>query len=190
MDPAVPDLPCIEEGSLTKQVDVDPATTRIVTFQRVEAQPFALPIQLRVLGPAPAKINLVLDIDLTLIHAVPDPGAAELREDGRVKYFRYRDRQMAIVVRPELRLFLETVSQFADLFAYTHGERMYANILLDQFIDPERKFISRSRFFAVDKDKERSKTKALQKYSSLLEHAIVSSRSSQSESAAQSLTTR
>ncbi len=141
-------------------------TEKVVKFQKCEAKQFALPVQLGFLRHPPPRVNLVLDLDLTLVQAFAVMDSTilpTLKKDKRVKYFPYKDLQMAIVVRPELEKFLAAVSLFANLYVYTHGERSYAKILVDQFIDPGKKFISREKFFAADKGCERTKTKSLNK---------------------------
>ena len=150
-------------GPFTKIVKGDGAE-KVVKFSKHEPGLFSLPAQIKLLHHSPQRVNLVLDLDLTLIQAfaVLDPSILPtLKKDPRVKYFPYKDLQMAVVVRPELNVFLAAVSQFADLFVYTHGERSYAKTLVNEFIDPENKYINRETFYAIDKGYERTKTKSL-----------------------------
>jgi len=142
-------IPKVNIDTSTKIVKSD-GTEKIIKFK--ECPSFKLPPQLSSMQHTPSKINIVLDIDLTLVQACSLEGMfrTKLENDKRVKWMAYKDIELAVVVRPGLTEFLESISQFANIFAYTHGERIYATTLLDDFIDPDKKFINREVFFAID----------------------------------------
>ena len=96
------------------------------------------------------KINIVTDINFTLLQAVPIGKLAYnyLGQDTRVKLFKYEGNQMAVVLRPHFQHFLQVVSEFADLFICTTNKKL-AESLLYQFIDPNNTFIHSNRIYEV-----------------------------------------
>ncbi len=122
-------------------------------------------IVLRYRPRPPPRFNVVLDLDLTLEQAfvVLDQNLLpKLRADPRIKFFPYGDFTMALIVRPHVRQFLVSLGQFAELFVYTHGEKSYAEILLDRYIDPEKRLVRRDLLFAAGKGEKKRTRKCLE----------------------------
>ncbi|TDH73198.1 uncharacterized protein CCR75_003073 [Bremia lactucae] len=79
------------------------------------------------------KLSLVLDLDHTLLHAVRENDiVGEIMQLGLAQ-------QHVVKLRPGLSLFLMTLSEFYDLFIYTHGTRLYAEQIV-KIIDPDERF--------------------------------------------------
>jgi len=160
----------------TKIIKSTPATNyikgngdeKIINFAKCESKKeLSLPIQLSVFSYKPNKIFFILDLDFTLVQTflITNPvDKYNLSKDKRIHFFTYYDAEMGAIFRPEIPQFLSSVSQFAELFVYTHGERKYANILVNNFIDPDKKFISREKFYASDKHVDATKAKSLIKF--------------------------
>ena len=103
------------------------------------------------------KLSLVVDLDMTIIHATVDPTVAEWQNDPNhvnhkavqdVRTFQLVDdgpgsRQCMYYVkfRPGLHSFLENVSKLYECHIYTMGTRAYAQNIA-KLIDPERKIFA------------------------------------------------
>ena len=103
------------------------------------------------------KLSLVVDLDLTIIHATVDPTVAEWQNDPNhvnheavknVQTFQLVDdgpgsRQCIYYVklRPGLHDFLENISKLYECHIYTMGTRAYAQNIA-KIIDPERKIFA------------------------------------------------
>ena len=137
--------------------------TKIVDFQKIKTSSFMLPKQILnlYLPSFLPRITLVLDLDLTLIQAFAIFDSDFLKTNKNLHDFEYINLHMAVILRPHVDLFLETLSQFADIYIYTHGERSYAEILLDQYIDPQRKYIKRDKLCASERDEKQKQKKKL-----------------------------
>lgn len=99
------------------------------------------------------KLSLVVDLDLTIIHASVDPTIREWMDDDKnpnhpaVKdvcvfdlYDEALQRNVAyyIKLRPNLYNFLQTISRLYELHIYTMGTRAYAENIA-RLVDPDRK---------------------------------------------------
>lgn len=99
------------------------------------------------------KLSLVVDLDLTIIHASVDPTIGEWQRDatnpnhGAVSDVRsfelyddalQRDVSYYIKLRPHLKDFLKTISQLYELHIYTMGTRSYADNIA-KIVDPDKK---------------------------------------------------
>lgn len=99
------------------------------------------------------KLSLVVDLDLTIIHASVDPTVGDWQNDPsnpnhnavkEVRSFELYDDSLQrnlpyyIKPRPYLKQFLETISQLYELYVYTMGTRLYADNVVD-IVDPGRK---------------------------------------------------
>ena len=98
--------------------------------------------------PGIEKFQLILDLDKTLIHAVPEQEAAKLKFSlpSNVKQVCDRGYTHCVALRQGLAVFLEKVSRFCDIYVYTHGEYNYASCMINQ-IDPHKQYIK--GFYAV-----------------------------------------
>ena len=99
------------------------------------------------------KLSLVVDLDLTIIHASVDPTIQEWMDDENnpnhpavkdVKVFDLYDEALQrnvsyyIKLRPNLYNFLEIVSHLYELHIYTMGTRSYAESIA-KLVDPNKK---------------------------------------------------
>ena len=99
------------------------------------------------------KLSLVVDLDLTIIHASVDPTIKEWMDDRRnpnhaavsdVRVFDLYDEALQrnvsyyIKLRPNLYAFLTKISQLYELHIYTMGTRAYAENIA-KLVDPNRK---------------------------------------------------
>ena len=99
------------------------------------------------------KLSLVVDLDLTIIHASVDPTIKEWMEDEKnpnhpavadVRMFELYDEALNrnvsyyIKLRPNLDHFLRTISKLYELHIYTMGTRAYAENIA-RLVDPDRK---------------------------------------------------
>eukprot|EP00624_Nannochloropsis_granulata_P000903 evm.model.NODE_13969_length_38266_cov_26.164612.3 len=88
------------------------------------------------------KLNLILDIDLTLLHATIDPRAEHLHHGGlEVHAFDIFNQGRLLrhwcCLRPSLRPFLLQAHSLYVLTIYTHGRRDYAHQVA-RLLDPDR----------------------------------------------------
>jgi len=88
------------------------------------------------------KLNLILDIDLTLLHATIDPRAEHLHHGGlEVHAFDIFNQGRLLrhwcCLRPSLRSFLLQAHSLYVLTIYTHGRRDYAHQVA-RLLDPDR----------------------------------------------------
>lgn len=88
------------------------------------------------------KLNLILDIDLTLLHATIDPRAEHLHCGGlEVHAFDIFNQDRLLrhwcCLRPSLRSFLLQAHSLYVLTIYTHGRRDYAHQVA-RLLDPDR----------------------------------------------------
>lgn len=99
------------------------------------------------------KLSLVVDLDLTIIHASVDPTIGEWQRDetspnhaavADVRSFElyddalHRDVSYYIKLRPHLTEFLSKISQLYELHIYTMGTRSYADNIA-KIVDPDKK---------------------------------------------------
>ncbi|KAF2753607.1 hypothetical protein EJ05DRAFT_165705 [Pseudovirgaria hyperparasitica] len=100
------------------------------------------------------KLNMVVDLDQTIIHATVDPTVAEWQRDpNNPNYDAVKDVQAFqliddgpggngcwyyIKMRPGLQKFLEEMSKLYELHIYTMGTRAYAHNVA-KIVDPDRK---------------------------------------------------
>lgn len=95
---------------------------------------------------ASRKLSLVLDLDLTLLHATSDPrhgrlltaadaSAAAVRDVERLTIGGRFARQHWIKLRPGLRAFMARVSELYELHIFTHGAKEYGQRVAD-LLDP------------------------------------------------------
>jgi len=89
------------------------------------------------------KLLLVLDIDHTLVHCTKDDRAAVVLSDPTMRsetfkmYFEETgDKPYFLKLRPFIKQFLETLSQFFHLAVYTMGGKTYAKKVMN-IIDPD-----------------------------------------------------
>lgn len=101
------------------------------------------------------KLSLVVDLDMTIIHATVDPTVAEWQQDPTnpnyesvkdVQSFKLKDGPPAttetsyyIKMRPGLQQFLDGISKIYELHIYTMGTRAYAQAVA-KIVDPEKRF--------------------------------------------------
>ena len=105
---------------------------------------------------AARKLSLVVDLDMTIIHATVDSTIAEWQEDESNPNFEavkdvakfqleeagaLRATWYYIKLRPGLEQFLENVSEMFELHIYTMGTRQYAQQIA-RIVDPERKYFA------------------------------------------------
>ncbi|KAL9105737.1 MAG: hypothetical protein Q9227_009125 [Pyrenula ochraceoflavens] len=105
---------------------------------------------------AAQKLSLVVDLDMTIIHATVDSTIAEWQEDENnpnyeavkdVAKFQLEEAGAMratwyyIKLRPGLEQFLETISEMYELHIYTMGTRQYAQQIA-RIVDPDRKFFA------------------------------------------------
>lgn len=89
------------------------------------------------------KLHLVLDIDLTLLHATIDPRAQALPVPEGLEVHSFdvmsfgRPLRHWCALRPGLRGFLEQARQLYVLTIYTHGRRDYAHQVA-RVLDPDK----------------------------------------------------
>lgn len=104
---------------------------------------------------ASKKLSLVVDLDLTIIHATVDPTVGEWQEDvnnpnheavKEVRKFQLMDDAPGqkgnwyyVKLRPGLQEFLEHVSALFELHIYTMGTRSYA-LHIAKIVDPDGKY--------------------------------------------------
>lgn len=104
------------------------------------------------IGAIKDKINLILDIDSTIVHAITDYDAKgcgdklkrRIRKgEGVAVKFKIGPIQhvLGLVKRPYLDEFLRNVSKFCNIYLYTNGEEEYAKAVV-KALDPEQKYLS------------------------------------------------
>jgi len=107
------------------------------------------------------KLNLVLDIDETLVSSLWRPEevsiarSAIMSQNQNVKYSNLRVKLMAgedpchilVLYRPKLRFFLENIARYFNIYVYSHGMTKYVYEILND-IDPDRKLINRNNIIA------------------------------------------
>lgn len=100
------------------------------------------------------KLSLVVDLDMTIIHATVDPTVGEWQQDATnpnheavkdVRTFQLIDDGLVglgcwyyVKPRPGLTAFLENISKLYELHIYTMGTRTYAQNIAN-IVDPQRK---------------------------------------------------
>lgn len=93
--------------------------------------------------PALKKRTIVLDLDETLIHASP-----QLTNPDHVISKHLQDGSSLIIrvnIRPYVQMFLQTISDFAEIIIFTASMKQYADPILD-LLDPSHKLIT-SRYY-------------------------------------------
>ena len=89
------------------------------------------------------KLNLILDIDLTLLHATIDQRAELIKDDEDVHAFDVFNQGRLLrhwcKLRPGLKDFLNKAHELYVLSIYTHGRRDYAHQVA-KLLDPDRAF--------------------------------------------------
>ena len=96
------------------------------------------------------KLNLVLDIDLTLLHSIrvttrpfyytSIPQMFSFTLPGDTNYY-------LVKLRPHLIEFLDKIKEFFNIYAYTNGLYNYAHTVLSTF-DPNHDYFPLDRIFA------------------------------------------
>jgi len=104
------------------------------------------------------KLLLVLDIDHTLVHCTKDCRAEIVLSDPSMKtetskmYFEETgDKPYYLKLRPFIKPFLETLSQFFHLAVYTMGGKTYAKKVM-KIIDPDNKILKKRLVCRDDHD--------------------------------------
>ena len=108
------------------------------------------------------KINLVLDLDHTLIQAFSIDFAHEKQSNieeliQQKKAFKIafaiddKKFNMFVIGRPFLWTFLRHMSEFCNIYLYTHGIKEYAEAVIEA-IDPEQRYFSSKRLYALTAD--------------------------------------
>jgi len=156
-----------EADDSKNQIIRESMNTLIIKFSKVQLVPRVIPIQLSVYSKYDIlpRIRLVLDLDLTLVQSfviLSDEIRRNLKTDPRVLYFPYEAMQMAIILRPFVKQFLHVIHEFCDIYVYTHGEKAYAELILDKFLDPEKKLVKRDKLCAGDRNEKIKKKKAIE----------------------------
>ena len=123
------------------------------------------------------KLSLVVDLDLTVIHASVDPTIGEWQNDETnpnhdavkdVRHFDMADNPLSarpstyyIKLRPGLSQFFKTISEKYEMHVYTMGTRDYAEHVVD-IIDDGRKFFG-NRILSRTENAGNTQHKNLQK---------------------------
>ena len=117
------------------------------------------------------KLSLVVDLDLTIIHASVDPTIKEWMDDEHnpnhpavsdVRVFDLYDDALQrnvsyyIKLRPGLYDFLQTMSRLYELYIYTMGTRAYAENIA-KLIDPDKKLFGERILSRTETPREISK---------------------------------
>ena len=109
------------------------------------------------------KLNLVLDIDETLVSSLVTPQEMNFarnvinNQSQKVSYSNVRVRlnaneeacQILVLFRPKLKFFLENISRYFNIYVYSHGMTKYVIEILNS-IDPYSKIINRQNIIATD----------------------------------------
>lgn len=104
------------------------------------------------IGAVKDKINLILDIDSTLLHAISDyenkPSVSKIKKlikEGKAieTILNFNDMiiKYALILRPYLKQFLKSVSKFCEIYIYTHGDEVYLRAVINA-LDPEEEILS------------------------------------------------
>ncbi len=101
------------------------------------------------------KLNLVLDIDETLVSSLFKPEevlkarSIISEQNHSVKYSNLRIKftnddicQILVLYRPKLRFFLESIAKYFNIYVYSHGMSKYISEILND-IDPDCRLINR-----------------------------------------------
>ena len=120
-------------------------------FQQFKGCSIPQPIKINcsiILEP-PCKVNIVLDLDLTLIEGYVETYSNHLDlslykdEDYNMQCFKMGDlKEIHIIERPGVKKFLSALSEFAHLYVYTNAVTEYAKNVL-KYIDPTNEFIQK-----------------------------------------------
>jgi len=106
----------------------------------------------RIRPPTDEKLNLVLDLDETLLNSLTLPKCFDLNSlptgtpRSAINEIFCGGCHILVILRPYLIEFLERVSKFFNIYIYSLGRYEYVMAALDVF-DKERKYINRSRVF-------------------------------------------
>ena len=116
------------------------------------------------------KLNLVLDIDETLVSSLFKPEEVSLARNlisGQTHNVKYSNLKVKIVgeetcnilvlYRPKLRFFLENMAKYFNIFIYSHGMSKYVSEILND-IDPDCKLINRNNIIANSQKNQVSDT--------------------------------
>lgn len=127
---------CAVCGEIAPELGKTTGTTRVfvrgghhVSVSRTEAQSLYRSMAEKLTKSK--RLNLILDIDLTLLHATIDPRAEIIKEEGiEVHSFDVLNQGRLLrhwcCLRPGLREFLQMAHELYVLTIYTHGRRDYA----------------------------------------------------------------
>lgn len=87
------------------------------------------------------KLNIILDIDNTLLHAVPD-------DQDTMKTSNFHFENLAIYLRPGVRTFLHFLFKHFKVAVFTAGTREYAKYVVETFFPEKPVFVySRKQYF-------------------------------------------
>lgn len=92
------------------------------------------------------KLNLILDLDETLVNSVPHSNCVYEFPASEIKEIIVQGHMAWIFIRPYTSEFLRELSEYFNIFAYSHGDFPYVEKVLE-LIDPDKKYFSRERIF-------------------------------------------
>ncbi|MCB9207628.1 MAG: hypothetical protein H6611_10040 [Ignavibacteriales bacterium] len=97
------------------------------------------------------KLNLVLDLDETLVSSLHNPLEMSIARGNiskqnsrihfntlKIKFDKDETHSVLVFYRPKIFFFLDIISKYYNIFVYSHGMKDYVNEILDN-IDPGRK---------------------------------------------------
>ena len=115
------------------------------------------------------KLNLVLDLDETIINSAAVDGGFDIGELTHIPGEHIREienegdrRRILLVLRPYFKEFLMRMSKLYNIYAYSHGRWEYVQKLLE-VIDKDGKYIRRDKIFKNTGQVDRSTQKMIAK---------------------------